>query len=57
VTQTPDGREVAGCMIGELEPEACDRCELSCHREVSDLIDPRAFGFHLRRFFRRRPAP
>ncbi len=52
-TVAPDGREIDGCMIDELEPGECDRCELSCHREVSDLVEPRAFAFHLRRFLRR----
>ena len=30
-----------GCVIGAREPMECDRCELACHREPSDLFDPR----------------
>jgi MoaA/NifB/PqqE/SkfB family radical SAM enzyme len=52
-TVAPDGHETDGCLIEELEPGDCDRCELACHREVSDLMEPRAFAFHLRRFLRR----
>ena len=50
VTLAPDGHEVDGCMVDELEPGDCDRCELSCHREVSDLVHPRAYAFLLRRY-------
>lgn len=52
-TVAPDGHETDGCMIEELEHGECQRCELSCHREVSDLVEPRAFAFHMRRFLRR----
>jgi hypothetical protein len=56
VTLAPDGHEVSGCMIEELERGDCDRCELSCHREVSDLLHPRAYAFHLKRYLGRWPS-
>jgi MoaA/NifB/PqqE/SkfB family radical SAM enzyme len=56
ITVTPDGREVPGCMVEELERGDCDRCELSCHREISDLLHPRAYAFHLKRYLGRWPA-
>ncbi|MCP4674539.1 MAG: radical SAM protein [Deltaproteobacteria bacterium] len=49
-TVTPDGNEVGDCMIKALETYECDRCELSCHREVSDIVNPRLYTFFLKRY-------
>ncbi len=49
-TVTPDGNEVGDCMIKALETYECERCELSCHREVSDIVNPRLYTYFLKRY-------
>ncbi len=45
-----DGSFHAGCMIEAVEPCRCDDCELACHREFSDFVDPRAYPSQLRQY-------
>jgi MoaA/NifB/PqqE/SkfB family radical SAM enzyme len=47
MTVTADGAIHPGCMIEAVEPCRCDECELACHREFSDFVEPRLFPHHL----------
>jgi len=51
-TVTADGEIHSGCMISALEPCRCDECELACHREFSDFLEPRYYLSHLRDYLR-----
>jgi MoaA/NifB/PqqE/SkfB family radical SAM enzyme len=46
-TVTADGVIHKGCMIEAIDECRCDQCELACHREFSDFIDPRLYSYHL----------
>lgn len=54
-TVLPDGSIIKDCMIQALEDYDCSRCELACHREISLLLDPRAWleeaRVYLKNFF------
>lgn len=51
-TVTADGQVHPGCMVDAVEPCKCDDCELACHREFSDFVDPRLYPSHLWSFIR-----
>jgi sulfatase maturation enzyme AslB (radical SAM superfamily) len=46
-TVTADGNIHTGCMISALETCRCEECELACHREFSDFLEPRYFFSYL----------
>jgi len=46
-TVTSDGKIHEGCMIEAVESCRCDECELACHREFSDLVEPRHYLSHV----------
>jgi len=49
ITVTADGVIHEGCMIRVQAGECrCADCELACHREFSDFIEPRLYFQHLR---------
>lgn len=52
VTVTADGAIHPGCMIEAVEQERCDDCELACHREFSDFVEPRLYPNHLRNYLK-----
>jgi MoaA/NifB/PqqE/SkfB family radical SAM enzyme len=55
LTVTADGVIQPGCMAAVSGPCRCDECELACHREFSDFVEPRLYLYHLRDYLRRRP--
>jgi hypothetical protein len=52
-TVTVDGQEQSGCMVEALETCECGRCELPCHRELSDILEPRFYLDHLRTYIKK----
>lgn len=53
-TVTADGRVHPGCMVEAVGACRCEECELACHREFSDLLEPRLYPYHLRRYLAER---
>ena len=45
-TVTADGTVHKGCMVEAIDDCRCDDCELACHREFSDFLDPRLYPYH-----------
>jgi MoaA/NifB/PqqE/SkfB family radical SAM enzyme len=45
-TVTADGLKQPGCMVEAVEPCRCDDCDLACHREISDFVEPRFWPGH-----------
>jgi len=52
-TVTADGRQHSGCMVEALESCVCELCDLPCHRELSDLLEPRFMWDHLKTSFKK----
>jgi MoaA/NifB/PqqE/SkfB family radical SAM enzyme len=46
-TVTADGKIHPGCMVDTVDSCRCDDCELACHREFSDFLEPKYFLHHL----------
>jgi len=54
VMVTADGQEHGDCVISARERPVCERCDLPCHREISDFLEPRFLVDQLR-VLRRKP--
>ncbi|MDY6787253.1 MAG: radical SAM protein [candidate division WOR-3 bacterium] len=52
-TVSSDGSVKDGCMIEAIEKCDCSRCDLACHRELSDFADMHFFSDNIKDYFKR----
>jgi MoaA/NifB/PqqE/SkfB family radical SAM enzyme len=52
-TVTANGIEQPGCMVDALGTCRCNECELPCHREISDFVEPRFMLDHFMTYLKK----
>jgi Fe-coproporphyrin III synthase len=52
-TITADGSEQPGCRVSSRETCSCDQCDLPCHREISDFVEPRFLMDHFKAYLKK----